>query len=325
MMEQQSTAAMPDQSQVLIKSMYNQNPNSLLSMQGATDTQHLAYQSQQRMETSHLMQHMHQQQHSSQQQPFGNPADMYLRHPPSEMGMFHSGYTMPPQQHASMPFLPQGPSMPQQQHPPFFDSMVTPNMQQAFFKHPSMMDPYEFQQSTAVEKPTKPKKRRAKTFPEKLMYALTEHEDEDAVSWLPDGKSFVIINADLFVTKVLNSVFKQAKYASFIRKLHRWGFVRLTSGTGTDCFHHPLFNRHQTNLVSQISCKQFHGRKAEEIQSPSLAGVERFIRAKALASKQKLLKQQQQQQDDDYDQKLQADDDTEPLPVNEAPSSLPPE
>lgn len=79
----------------------------------------------------------------------------------------------------------------------------------------------------------KEKKKRAKTFPEKLMEALMEHSDEEAVAWLPDGKSFVIVNPDLFCEDVLSNVFKVSKYASFVRKLHRWGFVRLTSGTGT--------------------------------------------------------------------------------------------
>ena len=78
----------------------------------------------------------------------------------------------------------------------------------------------------------KEKKKRAKTFPEKLMEALMEHSDEEAVAWLPDGKSFVIVNPDMFCEDVLSNVFKVSKYASFVRKLHRWGFVRLTSGTG---------------------------------------------------------------------------------------------
>lgn len=58
----------------------------------------------------------------------------------------------------------------------------------------------------------KQRKKKAKTFPEKLMQAITAHGEEDAVAWLPDGKSFVIVNDDLFVEKVLNNVFKESKY-----------------------------------------------------------------------------------------------------------------
>lgn len=137
----------------------------------------------------------------------------------------------------------------------------------------------------------KDKKRRARTFPEKLMQAMMEYAtNEDAVAWLPDGKSFVIVDADKLVKDVLNPVFKQCKYASFVRKLHRWGFVRLTSGTGTDCFHHPLFQNGRKDLVSKISCApqvkeaQFRKNRYRMEKPPSLAGVERFIRAKAEAA-----------------------------------------
>lgn len=133
----------------------------------------------------------------------------------------------------------------------------------------------------------KEKKRRAKTFPDKLHQAMTEYAvTEDAVAWLPDGKSFVIVNPDLFVATVLAPIFKQCKYASFVRKLHRWGFVRLTSGTGTDCFHHPLFQKGRKDLASKIICTP---RDKDSLKGspygkpPSLAGVERFIRAKAAA------------------------------------------
>jgi hypothetical protein len=135
------------------------------------------------------------------------------------------------------------------------------------------------------EEPRKDKKKRAKTFPEKLMQALIEYGVEDAVAWLPDGKSFVVVNPDAFVANVLSPVFKQAKYASFVRKLHRWGFVRLTSGTGTDCFHHPLFNRNRREWASKITCVATSGGKESKPprieKPPSLAGVERFIKAKA--------------------------------------------
>ena len=75
--------------------------------------------------------------------------------------------------------------------------------------------------SVSAEESKKPRKKKAKTFPEKLMQAITSHGEEDAVAWLPDGKSFVIVNDDLFVEQVLGKVFKESKYTSFVRKLHR--------------------------------------------------------------------------------------------------------
>jgi hypothetical protein len=134
------------------------------------------------------------------------------------------------------------------------------------------------------------KKKKTKTFPEKLMRAMMEHNDEDAIAWLPDGKSFVIVNPDLFCGEMLRHVFKESKYASFVRKLHRWGFVRLTSGTGTDCFHHPLFQKNRAELVTTIVCAPRSDKDERNPgpgslnKPPSLAGVEKFIRAKVVAA-----------------------------------------
>jgi hypothetical protein len=62
----------------------------------------------------------------------------------------------------------------------------------------------------------------------------------------------------------------------------------MTSGTGTDCFHHPLFQNHRIDLVSRLSCapREKDGTirgVGRGWKPPSLAGVERFVRAKAEA------------------------------------------
>ena len=129
------------------------------------------------------------------------------------------------------------------------------------------------------------KKKRVKTFPEKLMNALLEFPNEDAAAWLPDGKSFVVVNPELFCNEILAKAFKETKYASFVRKLHRWGFVRLTSGTGTDCFYHPLFQRNKREMVGKIASVPRDTKDKDRtsdrfIKPPSLAGVEKFIKSR---------------------------------------------
>jgi len=105
---------------------------------------------------------------------------------------------------------------------------------------------------------TKKKKRKQrgpnnKSFPEQLWDVMMDNlNQEDAFEWLPDGKSFVVVDPDMFCNHVLDKTFKASKYGSFIRKLHRWGFIRLTSGIGTDCFHHPSFQRSRGELVKSI-------------------------------------------------------------------------
>jgi len=121
----------------------------------------------------------------------------------------------------------------------------------------------------------------------KLMEAMMTYGRDDIVAWLPDGKSFVIVKPGEFVEQVLNPVFKRAKYESFVRKLHRWGFVRLLSGSGSDCFHHTYFNKYQREWATKITATTARESKALVAKSeaadknvPSLAGLEHFIQAK---------------------------------------------
>ncbi|KAL3940460.1 MAG: hypothetical protein SGBAC_005000 [Bacillariaceae sp.] len=159
------------------------------------------------------------------------------------------------------------------------------NFQAIFPQVPAMMGGAISQNDNEVKKQSRKesKSKRAKTFPEKLMMALMEDGTEDAIAWLPDGKSFVIVNPDIFCLEVLAKTFKESKYSSFVRKLHRWGFVRLTSGTGTDCFHHPQFQRNKREMAGKIVCVPRDSKeKASDriVKPPSLAGVEKYIKAK---------------------------------------------
>lgn len=154
----------------------------------------------------------------------------------------------------------------------------------------------EFPTPPIIRKTDSRKKLKPRSFPLQLwdaMMAKNPKKDE-AFEWLPDGKSFVVVDPDLFCKEILDPRFKQSKYGSFVRKLHRWGFIRLTSGTGTDCFHHPLFQKLKPELVSQIKCnnrkdnKKGHNAYArgeyQDSVQPSLMGVEKFIRTKGVVS-----------------------------------------
>jgi hypothetical protein len=65
-------------------------------------------------------------------------------------------------------------------------------------------------------------------FPQKLMEILADTSLSDIVSWLPHGRSFVIIRPDLFCEMVLPKYLPpvdsrgSTKYPSFTRKLNRW-------------------------------------------------------------------------------------------------------
>ena len=70
--------------------------------------------------------------------------------------------------------------------------------------------------------------RKKEIFPQKLMEILADTSSSDIISWLPHGRSFVIIRPDLFCEEVLPKFVPPAdsrgstKYPSFTRKLNRW-------------------------------------------------------------------------------------------------------
>jgi HSF-type DNA-binding len=65
-------------------------------------------------------------------------------------------------------------------------------------------------------------------FPQKLMEILSDSAHSEIITWLPHGRSFVMIRPDMFTEQVLPkympSVDSRAstKYPSFTRKLNRW-------------------------------------------------------------------------------------------------------
>lgn len=65
-------------------------------------------------------------------------------------------------------------------------------------------------------------------FPERLMAILNDASLSEVITWLPHGRSFVIIRPDVFTETALPKYFppldarSSLKYTSFTRKLNRW-------------------------------------------------------------------------------------------------------
>eukprot|EP00549_Striatella_unipunctata_P000710 CAMPEP_0118677482 /NCGR_PEP_ID=MMETSP0800-20121206/2652_1 /TAXON_ID=210618 ORGANISM="Striatella unipunctata, Strain CCMP2910" /NCGR_SAMPLE_ID=MMETSP0800 /ASSEMBLY_ACC=CAM_ASM_000638 /LENGTH=531 /DNA_ID=CAMNT_0006573161 /DNA_START=55 /DNA_END=1650 /DNA_ORIENTATION=+ len=98
--------------------------------------------------------------------------------------------------------------------------------------------------------------RASPSFPEKLMCLLLDDPAPDVITWLPHGNSFIILRPDIFITDILPRYFKPSKFASFARKLHRWGFVRIMRGMDTGAYYHNLFKRDQPELCSTFGCQE---------------------------------------------------------------------
>lgn len=114
-------------------------------------------------------------------------------------------------------------------------------------------------------------------FPQRLLAILNDTSLSDIVSWLPHGRSFVIIRPDVFTEHVLpkylppvvdvaarsgnnHSSGSATKYPSFTRKLNRWGFRQATRGPDTGAFHHPLFRRDEPHLCLNMVCQRSRDR-----------------------------------------------------------------
>ena len=94
------------------------------------------------------------------------------------------------------------------------------------------------------------------------MKVLSNKEFADIITWTPSGKAFTIRQPKTFTAHILPDHFKSAKYSSFTRKLHRWGFMRHYRGDESGAFYHKDFQRERLDLVEQMSCLKSEPPKA---------------------------------------------------------------
>lgn len=70
-------------------------------------------------------------------------------------------------------------------------------------------------------------------FPSKLYQMLQDSDKygfQSIVSWLPDGKGFVVRNSRVFIEKIARDYFSQTKFKSFQRQLNLYGFQMIHQG-----------------------------------------------------------------------------------------------
>uniref|UniRef100_A0A7S2MZV7 HSF-type DNA-binding domain-containing protein n=1 Tax=Helicotheca tamesis TaxID=374047 RepID=A0A7S2MZV7_9STRA len=115
------------------------------------------------------------------------------------------------------------------------------------------------------------KKQKPLTFPQKLMQVLSIEEYSDIIVWLPHGKSFAIVSPREFVSEILPNFFKRAKYSSFTRKLHRWGFQRRLRGEEAGSYYHKLFQRDDEELCLKMSMSMNARDSTEDLRNSEVA------------------------------------------------------
>lgn len=105
----------------------------------------------------------------------------------------------------------------------------------------------------------KTNRRRNPSFAYKLHAILTDKDCNSAISWMPSGKAFRIMDKEEFTKKVLPKYFREAKFESFSRRIKRWGFRRMyTTGMKQVVYSHDLFQKDRVDL-----CKLMNGRAGQ--------------------------------------------------------------
>eukprot|EP00956_Cyclotella_meneghiniana_P027723 scaffold62892_cov45-Cyclotella_meneghiniana.AAC.1 len=116
------------------------------------------------------------------------------------------------------------------------------------------------QLSQSVSKPPSSRRKPKPTFPDRLHAVLSNRSLSDIIAWLPSGKSFCILNKDEFTKKILPMYFKESKFASFDRRLKRWGFRKaFTTGQKQVILTHDLFQKDRLDLGKMMTAAQGSG------------------------------------------------------------------
>jgi hypothetical protein len=111
-------------------------------------------------------------------------------------------------------------------------------------------------------------------FPARMHTLLSDPSVSDAITWLPNGRSFVVLRPDILSTQVLPRYFSSercVRYTSFTRKLNRWGFRQISQGSECGAFFHELFLREDPDACLDMVCAK--SRKSKDAKSVSSAAT----------------------------------------------------
>ena len=116
-----------------------------------------------------------------------------------------------------------------------------------------------------------------------LMRVLSEKKNSDVIAWTESGKAFNILQPKQFTATILPEFFKSAKYSSFTRKLHRWGFMRHYRGSEAGAFFHKHFRRGRMDLVEKMTCSKPGGTPSSNKTSSARAAANANDNAPAMS------------------------------------------
>mmetsp|Transcript_39759 Transcript_39759/g.95670 ORF Transcript_39759/g.95670 Transcript_39759/m.95670 type:complete len:508 (-) Transcript_39759:282-1805(-) len=89
-------------------------------------------------------------------------------------------------------------------------------------------------------------------LPSKLGAMLNDPDLAPVITWMPHGRSWKILNRDLFAAFALQKYFGHSNHASFVRIINAWGFRRISIGVDRDSYYHELFLRGKPQLYNRM-------------------------------------------------------------------------
>ena len=136
-----------------------------------------------------------------------------------------------------------------------------------------------------TEEAVNPLHLKKQTFPEKVYLMLTElsgettknnnsnnttsnHEFDQAISFVAQGTAFQIHDARIFETEIMPLYFSSTRMSSFQRQLNIYGFERIERGPYRGAYRHESFCRGKPELLNKI-----RRTRASRNQAPSSAAA----------------------------------------------------
>ena len=84
---------------------------------------------------------------------------------------------------------------------------------------------------------------KSRSFAVSLHEILSDPSTSSVISWLPHGRSWRILQPEIFEKDVIPQYFGHRNLASFMRQVNGWGFLRVKQGPDRKSYYHEVRSR----------------------------------------------------------------------------------
>mmetsp|Transcript_2412 Transcript_2412/g.5224 ORF Transcript_2412/g.5224 Transcript_2412/m.5224 type:complete len:349 (+) Transcript_2412:64-1110(+) len=149
-------------------------------------------------------------------------------------------------------------------------------------QHPTSMDKATAIKDNENGNKTPPQSRASEgdktDFPGLLHKIVSDPATDYCIHWLPCGTHFYISDKSKFADEVLPIYYKHTKFPSFIRRLKRWGFMRVPSGPLMGAYYNPDFKRGLAARASLVKYNNHSFLSSEAIRADNVRAMAALVR-----------------------------------------------